>query len=188
MIATMVNLHHTIFATIERLTSGWFVGLTARLVFLAVLFFYFLNSAKTKVGDGIAGFFQIRSGAYFQILTEAGLANYDFDTDKVPFWGDLVVFLGTYSEFILPALIVLGLFTRIAAIGMAIFVLVQSWVDINFHGIDQATRGMLFDRDSASLVMDQRTLWLFLLMVLAIKGAGAFSLDRLLAGWWSGRK
>ena len=35
--------------------------------------------------------------------------------------------------------------------------------------------------------MDQRVLWLFLLAVLILKGAGSLSLDRLLSGWWKGR-
>ena len=46
----------------------------------------------------------------------------------------LVVTVGTYSEFLLPVLIVLGLFTRIAALGMIGFTLVQSFVDITWHG------------------------------------------------------
>ena len=140
-----------------------------------------MNSAGTKVGEGLTGFFMIRDGAYFQILTEQGLMAYDFDTANVPFHLDLVVWLGTYMEFLLPVLIVIGLFTRIAAVGMIVFVLVQSFVDINFHGVGIETAGMLFDRDSASLIYDQRTLWVFLLGVLAIKGAGAISLDRILA-------
>jgi putative oxidoreductase len=178
---TLIDLHRQVFSRLERAGDGWLIGLAARLTFLAVLFFYYLNSAGTKVGEGLAGFFMIRDGAYFQILTEQGLMAYDFDTANVPFHLDLVVWLGTYMEFLLPVLVVVGLFTRIAAIGMIVFVLVQSFVDINFHGVGADTAGMLFDRDSASLIYDQRTLWVFLLAMLAIKGAGALSLDRMLA-------
>jgi putative oxidoreductase len=32
---------------------------------------YFLNSARTKVGEGIAGFFSIQPGAYYQIAYPA---------------------------------------------------------------------------------------------------------------------
>ena len=64
----------------------------------------------------------------------------------------LIVIFGTLAEFALPLMIILGLFTRIAAIGMSIFVLVQSYVDIYVHKVDAGTIGALFDRDSASLV------------------------------------
>ena len=180
----LVGMHSSFFAALTKFANGWLIGLFARLTFLAVLYFYFLNSAKTKVGEGFFGFFQVQDGAYFQILTEKGMAAYDFDAANVPFFYDLIVYFGTYSEFILPLLIVIGLFTRVAAFGMIIFILVQSYVDIAFHGVDAATRGMLFDRDSASVIMDQRALWIFLLLVLALKGAGAISLDSMVSKWW----
>jgi putative oxidoreductase len=94
-------------------------------------------------------------------------------------WG-LIVALGTYAEFLLPVLIVAGLATRPAALGMIGFTLVQSWVDVAFHGADATTLGALFDRDPAGVILDQRALWLFLYAYLAVKGAGAVSLDALL--------
>ena len=46
-----IDLAHRRIATrIEQIFAGWFVGLSARLVFLAVLLPYYLNSAATKVG------------------------------------------------------------------------------------------------------------------------------------------
>ena len=187
LINFFVNLHNLVFSKIESMTSSWLPGLLARLTFLAVLYFYFLNSAKTKVGEGLAGFFQVSDGSYFQILGEAGMLQYEFDTANIPWYIDLVVYFGTYFEFILPILILLGLFTRIAAIGMSVFILVQTYVDITVHKVDAGTTGMLFDREATSLIMDQRALWLFVLVILILKGAGSISLDRFVSAWWQGR-
>ena len=82
----------------------------------------------------------------------------------------------------LPVLIVAGLFTRIAALGMVVFVLVQSYVDITAHAADEKTVGSFFDRIPDSVIADQRTLWIFLLLYLFIYGAGKVSLDHLFAG------
>lgn len=172
--------HKAIFARIEAALDGWFLGLTARLVFAAVLLAYYLNSFATKVGDGVLGVFSIQDGAYFQILPSVVEA-YDYNAAAVPFFPwDLIVFAGTYSELLLPLLIVVGLFTRLAALGMIGFVLVQSYVDIAFHGVDAETVGALFDRFPDAAITDQRALWVFLLAVLAVKGAGTVSLDALL--------
>lgn len=187
LISPLRKLHDTVFSQIEKSGDGWLLGALARLTFLAVLFGYFWNSGKTKIGEGLFGIFQIQDGAYFQILGEAGMIAYDFDTANIPWYLDLMVFVGTLSEFLLPLLIVLGLFTRIAAAGMAIFVMVQSYVDIYVHNVDAGTVGALFDREASSLVMDQRALWMFLFAVLIIKGAGAISIDRVLSNWWNAK-
>ncbi len=170
------------FSSLERHTSSWLPGALARLVFAAVLLMYFLNSAMTKTGDGLFGLLMIQDVAYFQILPSV-IEQYDFDASQVPFipWG-FIVMLGTYSEIILPILIVMGLFTRLAALGMIGFVLVQSYVDIAFHGVDDKTIGSWFDNLSSAAILDQRALWMFLLVYLVIHGAGMLSLDRLLAG------
>lgn len=180
MMGTITGLYRNIFGTVERLAAGWFVGFAARFTFLAVLFFYYLNSAMTKVGDGVAGFFQVQDGAYFQIVPSVVEAA-GYDTANVPFFYDVIVYAGTYTEFVLPILIVLGLFTRGAALAMIGFIAVQTYVDVNFHGVDEKTVGALFDRASDSLIADQRMLWVFLLLVLVVKGAGRVSLDHLLA-------
>lgn len=181
LIETLTGLHHRVFALVERQGDTWLIGLLARLGFIAVLFGYFWNSAMTKIGDGVFGFLTIKDGAYFQILGETGMVAYDFDTANIPWYIDLVVLAGTWGEIILPLLLVIGLFTRIAAIGMMIFVFVQSYVDIAVHKVDSGTIGALFDRDSASVIMDQRALWMFLFAILVIKGAGMISVDWLLA-------
>jgi putative oxidoreductase len=57
--------------------------------------------------------------------------------------------LGTWTEFLLPILLLIGLFTRLAALGMAGFVVVQTWVDVMGHG---AALGSLFDRHANGLI------------------------------------
>jgi putative oxidoreductase len=180
MITRLTALHGRIFGLAEARLDGWFLGLFARFVFAAVLLVYYLNSAATKVGEGIAGFFSIGDNAYFQILPSVVEA-YGYDASQVPFFPwDLIVIAGTYAEFVLPLLIVLGLFTRLAALGMIGFIALQSYVDIAFHGADAATIGAWFDHLSNAAILDQRALWVFLLVTLVVKGAGAVSLDALL--------
>lgn len=178
---TITGLHDRVFSTLERLTDGWFLGLFARFTFAAVLLFYFLNSATTKVGEGFLGFFQIATGAYYQIALPAVEAA-GGDVEAVAFlpWG-LIVTLGTYGEFILPILLVVGLFSRVAAVGMIVFVAVQTLVDITVHQVGPETVGALFDRFPDSLIADQRLLWLVPLVYVALKGPGMVSLDHLLS-------
>ena len=84
---------------------------------------------------------------------------------------------------LLPVLLVLGLFARPAALGMLLFIIVQSYVDYTFHGVTGQAFGALFDSDPSSVVVDQRSFWAFPLIYLAIFGAGMVSLDRLVANW-----
>lgn len=180
MIARLTALYDRIFGLVETLLDGWFLGALARLVFAAVLLVYYLNSASTKVGEGIAGFFSVGDGAYIQILPSV-MEAYGYDSSQIPFFPyHLIVIVGTYAEFTLPILIVLGLFTRLAALGMIGFIVVQSAVDILFHGVDAATIGSWFDRVPGAAILDQRALWVFVLVVLVVKGAGTLSLDALL--------
>ncbi len=167
-------------AAMEAALEPWLLGLLARFTFAAVLFGYYWNAALTKIEPGLFGWLSIRDAAYFQIIPPVVEA-YGYNASAVPTfpWG-LIVAAGTYAEFVLPVLIVSGLVTRLAAAGMIVFVIVQSWVDIAFHGADAATIGALFDRHSGSVIMDQRTMWVFLLAYLVVKGAGLFSLDALL--------
>ena len=179
MISRLAGWYNLIFEKIQDTLEDWFLGLAARFVFAGVLFFYLYNSALTKVGDGVLGFFSIQDNAYFQILPSV-VERFDYDASQVPFFPyDIIVAAGTYSEFILPVLIVIGLFTRVAALGMIGFVAVQSFVDIAFHGADEKTIGALFDRFSDSVIVDQRSLWVFLLIYLVIRGPGLLSLDAL---------
>lgn len=182
----LIDLHNSVFGSIERALDPWFMGLFARFVFAGVLLMYFINSAQTKVGDGIAGFFQVQPGAYFQMLPPV-VEQFNYDPSQVPLFPyGLIVYMGTYGEFILPILIVIGLFTRISAIGMMIFVAVMTYVDIVFHQVDDKTIGALFDRFQDSAISDQRLLWLFPLIYLVIKGPGLISVDALLGRQMSG--
>jgi putative oxidoreductase len=175
------SLHRRVFGVLERLGDSWLLGLIARFAFAAVLWSYFLNSAKTKVGDGLLGFFSISPGAYYQIALPAVEAA-GGDVDAVSFfpWG-LLVFMGTYAEFILPLLIVIGLFSRLAALGMIGFIAVQTFVDITVHQIGAESIGAWFDRFPDSIIADQRLLWIVPLTVIILKGPGLLSVDAWLA-------
>ena len=180
MLDDLVDLHHRFFKTLEAALDGWFLGFFARFVFAAVLLVYFWNAALTKLGSGLFGIVQLSPGAYMQILPGA-MEAVGYSPSALSLHHHLIVYAGTYAEFILPALIVLGLFTRLAALGMIVFVAVQSYVDIAFHGVDERTIGALFDRFPDAAILDQRTLWLVPLVYLIAKGAGAISLDHVLA-------
>lgn len=187
-IATRLKgLHDTVFGALERALDGWFLGLAARFVFAAVLWMYFLNSARTKVGDGVLGFFAISDNAYYQIALPAVDAA-GGDVSQVAFlpWG-LMVFMGTYGEFVLPLLVVLGLFARIASLGMIAFIGIQTLVDVTVHKVGPETIGALFDRFPDAVILDQRLLWVFPLAVVVVKGAGAVSLDALAERLWRPR-
>lgn len=180
-------LHDKVFSNLDSALSGWFPGLAARFTFGSVLLFYFLNSAATKTGDGFPGFLIPEIGAYGQILPkvteEAG--NWVGGISFFP-WG-LIVYAGTYAEVILPLAIVLGLFTRLASLAFIGFVGVMTFVDITGHKAGAETIGSLFDRVPDSIIADQRLMWLFILLILVIKGGGALSLDQLLARFWTKR-
>ena len=87
-----------------------------------------------------------------------------------------MIFGGTVAEYVLPFLILIGLFTRLAALGTIGFIWVQTLVDVTGHGVPF---GALFDNNIA--LVDQRVMWSFLLLVLVFKGAGALSLDAIAA-------
>lgn len=175
-IEKITGLHERLFGALERGAGGWFVQLGARLMFASVLMTYYLNSATTKIGDGLFGIFAPSAGAFAQILPPIA-EQYLYDTAAIPFFPwHLIVIAGTVAEVVLPVLIVIGLFTRLAAVGMIGFVLVQTLVDIVFHG---AAAGSWFNVQASEL-LDQRALWIFLLALLVVKGAGSLSVDGLL--------
>ncbi|MBE0413269.1 DoxX family membrane protein [Yoonia sp.] len=153
--------------------------LLARLVFAGVLLVYYWNSGLTKLGDGLFGFLFPRSGAYAQIFPQAMEAA-GYDTSQLGVFHWAVVVGGTVAEFILPLLIVLGLLTRLAAVGMIGFIIVQSLTDLYGHGgiAHPGTLGAWFDGAPDALILDQRAFWVLCLLILVFKGAGALSLDR----------
>jgi putative oxidoreductase len=151
----------------------------ARLCFAAVLFFYFWASAQTKLGPGLLGFLHPSDGAYVQIFPKA-MEAVGYDASQLSLFHWAVAVAGILAEITLPALILAGLFTRLAALGMLGFILVQSLTDIWGHGVLGDDLGRWFDAASGSLILDQRGLWAFLLIALFFTGAGPISLDRLL--------
>ena len=175
----MLALYSTLVARLEK--NDWILPTLARAVFASTLMVYYWVSGMTKLGNGALGVLQPSSGAYAQIFPRAFEAvGYDSSQLSVFHW--LVVLGGTWAEFILPALILLGLFTRIAAFGMIGFVILQSLTDIWGHSADQSTIGQLFDRFPDAIILDQRAFWLLALIVIVIKGAGPLSFDRVLRG------
>lgn len=152
--------------------SAWLLPTLARVVFAAVLAGYFWASALTKLD----GPFTASVGAYAQIFPRAFEA-VGYDPSGLTLWHSLVALAGAYAELLLPALIVLGLLTRPAALGMIGFVLVQSLTDVLGHKADP---GAWFDRASDALILDQRALWMLLLAALVLKGPGPISADRIL--------
>ena len=172
---TLMRWHDAIFAPIER--TDWLLPTLARLLFAAILLKYFWVSAMTKLGGGL---FSPSLGAYAQIYPRAMEAA-GYDLGQMNTFQTLVVLAGTWAEFILPALIVLGLLTRLASIGMIGFVIVQTLTDLYGHGAigEAGTVGAWFDKAPDAVIMDQRALWVFLLLVPVFRGAGPLSLDRL---------
>jgi putative oxidoreductase len=179
MIRGLTNLHDAIFSGIERLTVPLMTTL-ARFIFAAVLLIYYWNSGLTKLGDGFLGFLFPSDGAYIQVLPKTVEAvGYDFSQLGTMHW--VIATAGTWAEFILPFLIAIGLFTRLAALGMIGFVAIQSWVDLFGHGgIANGTLGSWFDRFPDALILDQRAFWIFVLLYLVLRGGGPLSVDRIL--------
>ncbi len=166
----MITLYSAATHRLDR--ADWLLPTLARLVFALVFLVYFINSAGLKIDGNI---FSPSAGAFGQIFPKAAEAVL-WDVSQMSFLQRIVIFAGTVAEYVLPVLIVLGLLTRFAALGLIGFVIVQTVVDVTGHGV---ALGQWLN--NAPELIDQRTLWVFLFAVLAIKGAGPVSLDRLLA-------
>ena len=173
----MIDLYTRMARQLDHLAPAA-LPLIARLIFAAVLFGYFWTSAVTKLGDGLLS---PSLGAYAQIFPRAMEAA-GYDASQMGAFRTLIVLAGSWAEFILPALIVLGLATRLAALGMIGFTIVQSLTDIIGHKAGPDTIGAWFDRASDALILDQRALWMLLFVTLVLKGAGPLSLDRFVLG------
>lgn len=175
----LISLYDSAARQVARLDG--LLPLMARFLFAAVLLVYFWRSGATKLGDGVFGFLSPSTGAYAQIFPKTFEA-VGYDASQLGLFHWAVVVAGTWAEFILPLLIVLGLFTRLASLGMIGFIAVQSLTDLYGHGgIEHAaTLGAWFDRAPDGVILDQRAFWVFGLTVLVIKGAGVLSLDRML--------
>ena len=152
--------------------APWVIPTLARLAFAAVLLVYYWNSAGLKFDGSI---FSASAGAFGQIFPKAAEAAV-YDVSQLNIFQRIVIFLGTVAEYVLPALILVGLLTRVAALGMIGFIFVQTLVDVAGHGV---TLGGLFDASQA--LIDERVMWIFLLLVLVFQGAGPLSVDRLVS-------
>jgi putative oxidoreductase len=175
----MIKLVTSAFAQVSRLDP--LLPLLARAIFAAVLAGYFWASALTKFD----GPFSLSVGAFAQIFPKA-IEAVGYSASQLPLWMHLFAYAGSVAEIVLPALIILGLATRLAALGMIGFVTLQSLTDVYGHGASAGTIGAWFDRASDSLIVDQRAFWVLLFALLVVKGAGAVSLDRFVRQWVSG--
>ena len=170
-----LNFHQRGVHWLERNADGWLLGLLARFTFLVVLLPYYLNSALTKPGEGLIGVLTPKAGAFAQILPPIAEL-YTYNVSAIPFFPwHLIVIAGTVSEFVLPILVVFGFLTRLSALAMIGFIVVQTAVDIVFHGTEA---GAWLDKDPGQIV-DLRLLWIFLLIYLVVQGAGRLSIDGL---------
>lgn len=172
-----VSLYKVAFSGIDQAAGNWLLPSLARIVFAGVLLIYFWSSALTKLGGGFFGFLFPSDGAYVQMFPRV-MAAVNYDSSQLSLFYYLVALVGMWAEFLLPMLIVLGLFTRLAALGMIGFILVQSLTDIYGQGADAATIGSWFDAASGTLIVDQRAFWILLLLILVVRGPGPVSLDR----------
>ena len=175
----LIRMFNQFLEAVDVRSSAWLVPTLARLVFAGVLLVYFWRSAAVKLGDGLFGFINPTPGAYVQVFPKA-MEAVGYDQSQLSILHTLVVIAGTWGELLLPLLIIVGFLTRLAALGMIAFVVVQSIVDIYGHGVGGKDLGTWFDSTSGSLILDQRSFWMFLFLIILLKGAGPISLDRFL--------
>lgn len=164
-----ITLHNDLADRLDDQT--WIVPTLARVTFIAVLFVYYWNSATLKIDGSI---FSASAGAFGQIFPKAAEAVL-WDVNQMSFFQRTVIFFGTVAEFVLPVLLLVGLLTRLAALGMIGFVVVQTAADVLGHNVKL---GALFDHSQT--LIDERAMWIFLLLILVAKGAGPISVDKLL--------
>lgn len=166
MMNNVIDGYARLEAKMDALGGRDVIGIASRGLFVLVLLPYYINSAMTKI-DGLG----LSAGAFAQILPSIA-EQYLYDITAIPFFPwHLIVWAGTLAEFILPILILVGFMTRLAALGMIGFVIVQTYVDVVFH---RAALGRLFNGMPTELV-DQRLLWGMLLGWIFYVGAGYFS-------------
>lgn len=175
----MLKLYQAAARNLDRAAPA-LLPLIARLTFAAVLLIYFWSSARTKIGMGLGGLFNPSDGAYIQIFPQAFEAA-GYDASRLGLFHWAVAVAGLWAELLLPLCILVGLFTRLAALGMIGFILVQSLTDVYGHGVGGNDLGGWFDAASGALILDQRALWASLLLALVFLGGGPISLDRILA-------
>ena len=130
----MITLPNRLLAPLSKLDP--LLPLLARLTFAATLAGYFWASALTKLGPSP---WQPSTGAYAQILPRL-FERVGYDASQLSLPQHLLVISGTWAEFLLPALLLIGLHTRAAALGMIGFIFVQTLTDLFGHGALFPTR------------------------------------------------
>ncbi len=173
----LLQLHDRVFGPLTR--ADWLLPTMARVIFVLVFLVYYLNSAGLKFEGSV---FSPSAGGFGQIFPKAAEAVL-WDVTQMSFFQRIVIIAGTLAEYALPVLLVLGAFTRLAALGMIGFMLVQTLVDVTGHGVKIGAW-----LNNAPELIDERTLWIFPLLVLVIKGAGPISVDRLAASLFGPRE
>ncbi len=174
----LVAFYTDTFERTERM-GDWLLPLLARFIVAACLLVYYWHSGLTKLGDGRLGLFQPSVSAYAQIFPKQ-IAAVGFDASQLTVFHKLVVVAGTWAELLLPAMIAVGLATRLAGLGLMAFVAIQSLTDVFGHDMaDLKTLGAWFDRFPDSVILDQRLFWIFVLGFLVVRGGGVLSLDAL---------
>ncbi|WP_417612605.1 DoxX family protein [Parasphingorhabdus sp.] len=115
----------------------------------------FWRSARTKVEEG--SLLTIRDTTFFQFS--------DAPFNQVPVLnGELGAYVTTYTEHFLPILLVLGLATRLGALGILGMTLVIQ----------------IFVFPEVAVWWQTHILWVAMALILIVRGGGLFSLDRLI--------
>ncbi|NCN84437.1 MAG: DoxX family protein [Sphingomonadales bacterium] len=115
----------------------------------------FWRSARTKVEDG--SLLTIKDTTFFQFS--------DAPFNQVPILnGELGAYVTTYTEHVLPILLLLGLATRLGALGVLGMTLVIQ----------------VFVFPEMAVWWQTHILWVAMALVLIVRGGGLFSLDRLI--------
>ena len=143
----LINGLTALFEFIAKLVPEWLINLLAR----GSIAYTFWSSGRTKV----SGFLDISQSTYF-------LFEHEYNVPLIP--SQIAAHMATYAEHFFPILLVLGLFTRFAALSLLImtaviqlFVYPDAW---NVH-----------------------MWWAIALLYLIRYGGGVVSLDRVL---WKG--
>jgi len=167
----------------KAVPSVWKLSaLSARLTFAAVLGVYFLISAASKIGGSdlligpnVAGTF-LALGAFYE-LAPVALEAAGNDPAGLSLPLRLRVQALVLAEAVLPVLLVLGLATRIAAVGMIGLIAMTAMIDIFARDAPPEVIGALFDASPYDPISDLRLLWITVLAVPAVLGGGGLSLD-----------
>ncbi len=115
----------------------------------------FWRSARTKVEED--SFLTIKDTTFFQFS--------DAPFNQVPILnGDLGAYVTTYMEHFLPILLLLGLATRLGALGIL--------------GMTLVIQTFVFPE--MAIWWQTHILWVAMALVLIVRGGGLFSLDRLI--------